>query len=108
MPLSANEIRTLNELARLTAEEDPDYVRRLMTHGAPVRGARRRAPRASFRVPTFRDVLRGLRSARRVLLPLLLVGAVLAGGVVGASIIAMNSGDVAHVRPDGPDARLQP
>ncbi|MFB4318652.1 hypothetical protein [Actinomadura sp. 21ATH] len=108
MPLSANEIRTLNELARLTAEEDPDYVRRLMTHGGRDRRDRRRAPRERFRVPTFREILWGLRSVRRVLLPLLLVGAVLAGGVVGASLIAMHSGDVAHVRPDGPNARLQP
>jgi hypothetical protein len=40
--------------------------------------------------------------------PLLLVGIVLIAGVVGSSLIAMNSADTAHVRPDGPNARLQP
>ncbi|MFI0353728.1 hypothetical protein [Actinomadura sp. 9N407] len=105
MPLSANEIWMLNEIARETAQEDPDYVRRLMTYGGSRRGAG--TPRRPRRVPTFRDLLWSLRSAR-ALVPLLLVGIVLIAGVVGSSLVAMNSADTAHVRPDGPNARLQP
>jgi hypothetical protein len=107
MPLSADEIRALNEIARRTAEEDPHYVRRLMTYGGRKRGERRREQRRARRVPTFRELLRSLRYAR-ALVPLVLVGAVLVAGVVGASLIAKDSADRAHVRPDGPNARLQP
>lgn len=109
MPLSPNEIRLLNELARRTAEEDPDYVRRLMTHtGLRREGRGRRASRSPFSLSGVREILYALPVLPRVFLPLLLVGAVLVGGVAGASYVAMNSGEVAHVRPDGPNARLQP
>ncbi|MFF5259512.1 DUF3040 domain-containing protein [Actinomadura viridis] len=66
MALTADEIRTLNEIARGTAEEDPEFVRHLTSFGAP---------RPSGRV----------LPSRRTIVPWVMAGVLLAVGVVVAS-----------------------
>ncbi|XVQ07849.1 hypothetical protein ACQP1W_35460 [Spirillospora sp. CA-255316] len=119
MSLSAEEIRTLNEIARRMAEEDPELVRRLMPDGA---GDPEPGPEGSqggseenrgVRRIEVVEVRAGTRLARclsslRAIAPAALVGALLVSGVVVSILVAAQSADRAGSRSRGPRGRRRP
>ncbi|MFC5752766.1 DUF3040 domain-containing protein [Actinomadura rugatobispora] len=129
MALSAEEIRTLNEIARRMAEEDPELVRRLVSdglHGPAEReggsaeggdGAAENAGGSEaervvrrievVEVGSRRRLARYLASLRAVA-PAALVGALLVSGVVVSLLVAAQNADRAGTRSRGPRGRLRP
>jgi hypothetical protein len=116
MALSAEEIRTLNEIARRMAEEDPELVRRLMPEGDhrsesdPEEGQGgseegegvRRIEVVEFHAQT--RLARCLSSLRAVA-PVALVGALLVSGVVVSFLVAAQNADRAGSRSRGAGGR---